>query len=222
MAITLLGFSTGRHVVSRVPTKLKDFNMSNPFGLPRVLMAEREARRRQQFRLGVYTVLIAATVLLMGMLIQGCRIQRQSSAETVAEKPAKVGNDIAANPSTHLPPVPEPDPESAAETNCVSPGSASLPDNITLPAPATASASHAITTHPSSPVKRSRKIAPPYNVTGVYVVKSSDTLTRIAKIHGTTVKALKTTNHLKSNRIFVGEKLKLTPTNLAMAAAAQN
>jgi LysM repeat protein len=201
---------------------LKDFNMSNPFGLPRVLMAEREARRRQQFRLGVYTALIAATVLVMGMLIQGCRSQRQSSAETVAEKPAKVENDNAANPSTNLPPVPESPPESAAETNCVSPGSASLPDNVTLPAPATASAIHAITTRPSSSVKGSRKTALPPNTTGVYVVKSGDTLARIAKIHGTTVKVLKTANHLKSDRILVGEKLKMSPTNLAVATAAQN
>jgi LysM repeat protein len=186
-------------------------------------MAEREARRRQRFRFGVYTTLIAAAVLLVGMLIQGCRSQRQSPAETVAEKPATVGNANAANPSTNLLPVPEPAPESAAETNCVSPGSASLSDNITLPAPAAASTTHAITTHPSSPVKGARKTTPLHNhTTGVYVVKSGDTLVRIARVQGMTVKALKTANHLKSDRIFVGEKLKLSQTDLAVATPAQN
>jgi LysM repeat protein len=202
---------------------LKDFNMSNPFGLPRLLLAEREARRRQRFRLGVYTALIAATVLLMGMLIQGCRSQRQSSlAETVAEKPARIGNNNAVNMPTNLPPVPEPASEQSMETNCVSPGSASLPDNITLPAPAAASANHAIATRPSSPVKGPRKTAATHNPAGVYVVRSGDTLVRLAQANGTTVKALKTANHLKSDRIFVGEKLKMPQTDLAAAKVAQN
>jgi len=196
--------------------------MSNPFGLPRSLLAEREARRRQQFRFGVYTALVAGTVLLLGMLIQGCRSQRQSPAETVAEKPVASENDNAVNPSTNLLPVPELAPESAAETNCVSPGSPSLPDNVTLLAPAAASANHAITTRQSSPLNGARKIATPHNSTGVYVVKSGDTLTRIAKFQGTTVKAAKTANHLKSDRIFVGEKLKLPRPDLAAANVAQD
>lgn len=132
------------------------------------------------------------------------------------------GNANVANPSTNLPPVPEPAPESAAETNCVSPGSASLPDNVTLPASAKTSVPHAITTRPSSPVKGSRKTAPAHSPAGVYVVKSGDTLVRLARAKGTTVKALKIANHLKSDRIFVGEKLKMPQTDLAAANAAQN
>jgi LysM repeat protein len=42
---------------------------------------------------------------------------------------------------------------------------------------------------------------------GFYVVKSGDTLARIAKVHGTTVKALKTANSLKNDHILVGAKL---------------
>jgi hypothetical protein len=43
----------------------------------------------------------------------------------------------------------------------------------------------------------------------LYVVKSGDTLTRIAKVHGTTVKALKSANGLDGDRLVVGEKLKI-------------
>jgi LysM repeat protein len=189
---------------------LKEFNMSNPFGLPKVLVAEREARRHQRFRLGVYSVLIGATVLITGTLIQGCRSQQKASAETVVEKPALAGNDNTANPSTNLPPIPQPPSESAAETNCVTPGSASLPENVTAPAPAPVS--HAVHAHSSSSAKASHKTASVHGTAGVYMVKSGDTLVRIAKAHGTTVNALKSANHLKSDRVFVGEKLKLPQT----------
>jgi LysM repeat protein len=43
----------------------------------------------------------------------------------------------------------------------------------------------------------------------LYVVKSGDTLTRIAKAHGTTVKALKAANSLENDHIVVGAKLKI-------------
>jgi LysM repeat protein len=43
----------------------------------------------------------------------------------------------------------------------------------------------------------------------VYVVKSGDTLSRVASKNGTTIKALREVNALKSDRINVGQKLKL-------------
>jgi LysM repeat protein len=43
----------------------------------------------------------------------------------------------------------------------------------------------------------------------LYVVKSGDTLTRIARVHGTTVKALKSANSLDGDHLVVGEKLKI-------------
>jgi LysM repeat protein len=43
----------------------------------------------------------------------------------------------------------------------------------------------------------------------LYEVKSGDTLTSIARNHGTTVKAIETANNLTSTRIKVGEKLKV-------------
>ena len=51
-----------------------------------------------------------------------------------------------------------------------------------------------------------------------YVVKSGDTLTKIAKSHGTTVKAVESENNLSSTKIKVGQKLKI-PAAAAVAAA---
>jgi len=195
--------------------------MANPFGLPKVILAEREARRRQRFQLGVYTVLIAIVVLLLAALVQGCRSQRQSSADTVTQRPAMLGNLRTPNRSKYVQPLSEAPAELAADTNWISPASTSLPDNVTLPAPAPASAPQAVvTTSPPAPVKALRQTAPRRPTSGVYVVKSGDTLTRIARAHGTTVKSLKTANHLKSDRIFVGEKLKMSQSNPAAAKAA--
>ncbi|MBU6398812.1 MAG: LysM peptidoglycan-binding domain-containing protein [Verrucomicrobia bacterium] len=52
-----------------------------------------------------------------------------------------------------------------------------------------------------------------------YTVKSGDTLGRIAKRHGTTVKAIKAANALRTDRITVGQKLKLPSAKAAAPAA---
>ncbi len=51
----------------------------------------------------------------------------------------------------------------------------------------------------------------------VYVVKSGDTLGKIAKAHGTTVKELESLNNLSTTKIKVGEKLKLPAKTEAAA-----
>ena len=46
----------------------------------------------------------------------------------------------------------------------------------------------------------------------IHVVSAGDTLSRIAKAHGTTVKALEAANGLDSDHIFVGAKLRVPAT----------
>ena len=53
----------------------------------------------------------------------------------------------------------------------------------------------------------------------LYTVKSGDTLARIAKTHGTTVKAIQAANNLSTTKILVGHKLKL-PAKAEAAAPA--
>jgi LysM repeat protein len=52
-----------------------------------------------------------------------------------------------------------------------------------------------------------------------YVVKSGDTLTKIAKAHGTTVKAIEAASGLSTTQIKVGQKLKI-PAPMAPPAGA--
>ena len=52
-----------------------------------------------------------------------------------------------------------------------------------------------------------------------YTVKSGDTLSKIAKEKGTTVKAIRAANNLKTDRITVGQKLKI-PTNASAPATS--
>jgi LysM repeat protein len=52
-----------------------------------------------------------------------------------------------------------------------------------------------------------------------YTVKSGDTLTKIAKAHGTTVKAVEAANGLSTTKIKVGQKLKI-PSKAEVAAPA--
>lgn len=51
--------------------------------------------------------------------------------------------------------------------------------------------------------------AAPSNGEEIYVVKSGDTLTRIARRYGTTVKAIQEANSLTTTRIIVGRKLRI-------------
>jgi len=55
--------------------------------------------------------------------------------------------------------------------------------------------------------------------TASYTVKSGDTLTKIAKSHGTTVKAIEAANGLSTTKIKVGQKLKIPSKGEAAAAA---
>ena len=82
----------------------------------------------------------------------------------------------------------------------VNPTKLKIGQKIQIPAPtATATAS----------VKVDAPAAADAAASDLYVVKSGDVLERIAKSHGTSVKAIKTANNLKTDRLKVGQKLKL-------------
>jgi len=78
--------------------------------------------------------------------------------------------------------------------------------------PGTATAASALSAGLASTTSQPRSL---------YVVKSGDTLSSIAKAKGTTVKALKAANGLSSDRVVAGRKLKIPETKAAVASAAQ-
>jgi len=156
-------------------------NASNPFQIPVCLQrADSQQRRRERFKRGFITVLAAIVVLLVGALIEGC--MSEQTANTNQATSLKV---------TDLPTA------SVNQPSAVSPAadSNSQSDLTTTPKPAVAAANEST--------------APTSHSATLYVIKPGDTLTRIAKAHGTTVKALKAANSLGNDRIVVGARLKI-------------
>jgi LysM repeat protein len=163
----------------------------NPFQIPSCFKLDIEQRRRERFKKTVVTAVIVSVAVVVGLLIEGC----------VSEKSASVTPIPPANPvtapaqtTTATPALPQPnEPAQARPKTSISQTSSPLQPCPVAMVPKTA-----------SPV-----ITPQKTGGAVYLVKSGDTLSHIAKTHGTTVKALKTANNLTDDRISVGEQLKI-------------
>jgi len=223
-------------------------NNPNPF-VPKGSLLEEQSKRRSRMKLAVLCVLVAGVTGLMGMLIQGCKREQVETENTpppadtntvvVDTNPPPM---VASNPPVAAPPVvapapaPAPVPEAAgteyvvvkgdsfakiAKKNGVSikaiqaanPGVAptklKVGQKISIPAGGSLAATPAAGAGPA--VESAGGEA--------YTVKSGDTLTKIAKAHGTTVKAIKAASNLTTDHIKVGQKLTI-PAKAEAAAPA--
>jgi LysM repeat protein len=193
---------------------------------------ELQSKRRSRLKVAVFCVLAVGVTGLTAMLIQGCK-REQTEAEN--QPPPLETNAPAMN--TNLPPVeasnppvqPPPvvaAPEAAgteyvvvkgdslwkiAKKNGVTvkaieaanpgidPARLKVGQKISIPAASSAPES-------ATGVTGSASAAPGQEI---YIVKSGDTLSKIAKSYGTTIKAIESENGLSTTRIKVGEKLKI-------------
>jgi LysM repeat protein len=155
---------------------------NNPFQIPSCFKLDIEQQRRERFKKTVVTAVIISVALVVGLLIEGCVSEKSQAG--AADKSA------AAQPASQ-PLVTQENPQSVPLTTQGHVPAQPCPVATVPPKAAT-------------PVVLS-------SATGgtVYIVKSGDTLTRIAKTHGLTLKALRSANDLPNDRIVVGEKLKL-------------
>ena len=158
-------------------------NPSNPFQIPSCLQrADSQQRRRERFKKGFIAAVVAVVILLVGLLIEGCMSEQTTTPPPRPKRPHK---------------------------------STGVPASWTTPALTVeqkpSQFRNRISTQPAGPPRpfQRRMQRPPASPRLVYVVKSGDSLTRIAKAHGTTVKALKAANGLENDRIVVGAKLKI-------------
>ena len=159
-------------------------NPSNPFQIPSCLQrADSQQRRRERFKKGFIAAVVAVVILLVGLLIEGCM-----SEQTTAPAPAKKVTQSTGVPASWTNPAliveQKPKPKPCAQPNLNA------------------------TSRTAPPVSKENAVTASQPET-LYVVKSGDTLIRIAKVHGTTVKALKAANGLENDRIVVGAKLKI-------------
>lgn len=155
-------------------------NATNPFQVPSCFQNDYDRRRRERFKRTFVAVVAASILLLVGLLIEGCVTEH---AKAVA--PAGVAATLPDTP---------PSPTVAASVP--QPVSASQPS----PQPAMSQSATAVSKVNSPPAG---------SQTNIYTVKAGDSLTRIAKAHRTTVKAIEAANGLTSDRIAIGAKLKL-------------
>jgi LysM repeat protein len=143
--------------------------------------ADSQQRRRERFKKGFIAAVVAVVILLVGLLIAGC-MSEQTAATTPVKKVTK-STDLPAswtNPALMVEQKPKPGPQ----------------PNLNA------------TSRTAPPVSKEKAMTASHPE-ALYVVKSGDSLTRIAKVHGTTVKALKAANGLESDRIVVGARLKI-------------
>jgi len=160
----------------------------NPF-VPTVTLIDLPQRnRREQFKFGVYAVITIQVLLLLGWLLSN------------SARPTAPGG----YPSEAAPLQPETTKMAAASSESgYAESSASAPSTASLIQPVSTTSQPAS----ASPVAQST------STEVSYMVKSGDTLSRIARIYGTTVKAIKSANNLDSERLVVGRKLKMPETS---------
>ena len=100
--------------------------------------------------------------------------------------------------------------------------SAKLKVGHVLQLPAGTEPSTTVSAMPTTPAvaTASKPTAPTSKAQARYVVKSGETLDRIARAHRTTVQALKAANGLTSDRIAAGQSLKMPEIKMAGSARA--
>ena len=217
-------------------------NNPNPF-VPKGSLLEEQSKRRSRMKLGVLCVSVVGTASLIAMLIQGCKREQNNETEnqptvdtnTVAvdtNQPPMVASNspVAPPPVVVQPPVAPSGTEyvvvhgdtlaKIAKKNGVSLSALKAANPGVEPTKLKIGQKLAIPAGGTAPAASGASIAPDTGMGGeTYTVKSGDSLTKIAKAHGTTVKAIKAENNLNTDHIKVGQKLKI-PAKAEAAAPA--
>lgn len=220
-------------------------NNSNPL-IPQGTSLDQKNKGRARVRLAVFFVLAIHVVGLMALLMQGCK--RDTGTDTTATNTntlaATTFEPTNAPPFAEIPPaatnvlspLPPVDPNALPATTTeytvvrgdsfytigkkfnvsiqaiqaanptVDPLKIQPGQKLQIPPPAAAA--------PSAPAGTANLGEE------IYTVKSGDTLSKIAATHNTTVKAIRDANNLKTDRIKVGDKLKIPKSSASPSSPA--
>jgi LysM repeat protein len=215
-------------------------NNPNPF-IPQGSLLEQKNRKRTRFQVAVFAIFAFNILVITPMLIQGCKRDNPDLSSTT-----QMTNDTSALPMTATdtnvqaplppptnivasvpPPVQPPTPTATEYVILRGDTLDSIHKKFSVSVKAIEDANPGIVPtklQPGHKLQIPAATAPTINATvapdgsEMYVVKSGDSLSAIARTHGTTVKAIETLNDLKTTKIKVGDKLKL-PSAKAMAPA---
>jgi LysM repeat protein len=223
-------------------------NKSNPF-VPQGSILEQQSKRRSRLKLAVFCVLAVGVTGLSVMLIQGCKreqpVEQDTNAPTIdtnlqtsvdTNVPAADTNTSAVTPPVAPPQVVVPPPpvepsgteyvvvkfdtlDKIAKKNHVTVKALEAANPGVVPTKLKIGQKLVIPTGAAGPTAAMEDSTGMSTGGEVYVVKSGDTLTKIAKSHGTTVKALQAENNLTTTSIKAGQKLKI-PAKVAAAPPA--
>ena len=214
-------------------------NNPNPF-VPQGSMLEQKNATRSRVKLAVFCIVAVNVLGIAALLINGCKRETEPPPPLppVDTNPPPVMDTnppvaLTTNPITPIMNVNPAVPPAASEYVVVKGdtlSSIAKKFNVTIKAIETANPGVVPTKMPvgqklAIPAPSSGATAPTAAVLGTtggeetYTVKSGDTLSKIAKDHGVTIKALETANNLTSTQIKVGQKLKI-PAKAEPAAPA--
>jgi LysM repeat protein len=217
-------------------------NNTNPF-VPQgsSLWEQQKMKARARLRVAVFCTLSISILGLMALLIQGCRRPADETAgneggTNPAVNPFEVtnNNQIAETTATNpvVPPVPPPVPQMQEYTVVAGDTLSGIATKFGLPSyKLIVEANPTVEPTKLHPGQKLKIPPPPTPATtpggmttptavaqDTYKVKSGDTLSSIAANHKTTVKALRAENNLTTDRITVGQVLKLPkPTTTTTA-----
>lgn len=147
-------------------------NNPNPF-VPKGSLLDQQSLRRSRLKLAVFCVLTVSVAGLVVLLIQGCK--REQPVADTGTPPPDLSSNVAPVATAPLPPP---------DTNVVAAPSNAAPVTPTIPPPATPT--------PLPPPPAAAAAEPAAGTE--YVVVAGDTLAKIAKAQGVTLKALEAAN----------------------------
>jgi LysM repeat protein len=205
--------------------------MNNPHPLiPQGALIDQKNKGRARVKIAVFFVLAVHGIGMLALLMQGCRQEDKTATEQTTN--AVTSNVESTNPPaipelTNTTAVVEPTNAAPAVTDYTivkGDNFSTIAKKFGVTTKAIAEANPGVD---STKLKIGEKIhIPPASTTAstvstpvvtpgetsggqVYTVKSGDTLTKIASDYGTSVKALRSANSLKTDSIKVGQKLKI-------------
>jgi LysM repeat protein len=214
--------------------------MNNPSPLiPQGSMFEQKSKSRARVKVAFFCVVgVHVAAIVVALLAQGCKREPQTTTtdngqpvvpEATNSLPVFDTNVAAAAPTNYVPPpLPDVAPPPATATEYViqrgdtfssiapkfhvtvkalqtanpnvDPAKLQIGQKIMIPPPTVAAPGTSTATPTVAPTGEQ-----------LYTVKSGDALIKIAAEHHTTVNAIKRLNNLSTDRIVVGQKLKLPP-----------